>query len=45
MNELKDGNRRSIRGQDGCPRIQDDGKDDFDGKGSGNEAQRSGKTQ
>ena len=26
MNELKDGNRRSIRGQDGRPRIHDDGK-------------------
>ena len=38
MNEFRDGNRRSIRGQDESPRIQDDGKDDFDGKGSGNEA-------
>ena len=35
MNELRDGNRRSLRGQDESPRIQDDGKDDFDGKGSG----------
>ena len=32
MNELKDGNRRSLRGHDDSPRIQDDGKDDFDGK-------------
>ena len=45
MNELRDGNRRSIRGQDGHPRIHDDGKDDFDGKVCGSEAQKSGKTQ
>ena len=33
-----DGNRRSIRGHDDSPRIQDDGNDDFDGrKVSGNE--------
>ena len=38
MNEFGDGNRRSLRGQDGCPRIQDDGKDDFDDKVSGSEA-------
>ena len=43
MNEFGDGNHRSLRGQDGCPRIQDDGKDDR--KGSGSEAKRSGKTQ
>ena len=34
-----DGNRRSIQGHDDSPRIQDDGKDDFDGKKvSGSEA-------
>ena len=27
-----DGNRRSIRGHDDSPRIQDDGNDDFDGR-------------